>query len=74
MSRTPVTRSQEAGRAERFCAVWVESLQLDVERFVRHCNRYRLIWQNNNPHGVFKFRSIKEAQDARALSGQTQNT
>jgi len=44
------------------------------ERFVRHCNRYRLIWQNNNPHGVFKFRSIKEAQDARALSGQTQNT
>jgi hypothetical protein len=40
------------------------------ERFVRHCSRYRLISRRNNPQGVFKFRSIEEAQAARQLSGQ----
>jgi hypothetical protein len=39
------------------------------ERFIRHCARYRLISQRNNPRGVFKFRSIEEAQAARAVSG-----
>jgi hypothetical protein len=38
------------------------------ERFVRHCARYRLISRRNNPRGVFKFRSIEEAQAARQLS------
>jgi hypothetical protein len=38
------------------------------ERFVRHCNRYRLISQRKYPHGVFKFRSIEEAQAARSVS------
>ena len=38
------------------------------ERFIRHCNRYRLISQRKNPHGVFKFRSIEEAQAARSTS------
>jgi len=36
------------------------------ERFVRHCTRYRLISQRKNPRGVFKFRSIEDAQAARA--------
>jgi hypothetical protein len=40
------------------------------ERFVRHCARYRLISRHKNPQGVFKFRSIEEAQAARRLSGQ----
>ena len=40
------------------------------ERFVRHCTRYRLISQRKNPRGVFKFRSIEEAQAARAVPGQ----
>ena len=35
------------------------------ERFVRHCARYRLISQRKNPRGVFRFRSIEEAQAAR---------
>ncbi len=40
------------------------------ERFVRHCTRYRLIARRNNPRGVFKFRSIEEAQAARQLLEQ----
>jgi len=40
------------------------------ERFVRHCTRYRLISQRQNPRGVFKFRSIEEAQAARELAGR----
>jgi hypothetical protein len=42
------------------------------DRFVRHCARYRLISQPNNPQGVFKFRSIEEAQAARQLARQGQ--
>jgi len=34
-------------------------------RFVRHCSRYQLISQRKRPRGVFKFRSIEEAQTAR---------
>jgi hypothetical protein len=47
--------------------------QIAFDRFIRHCNRYRLISQRKNPHGVFKFRSIEEAQAARAVSGQMPN-
>jgi hypothetical protein len=39
------------------------------ERFMRHCTRYRLISRRNNPRSVFKFRSIEEAQAARAVPG-----
>ncbi len=35
------------------------------ERFVRHCARYRRIAPRVFPRGVFKFRSIGEAQEAR---------
>jgi hypothetical protein len=42
--------------------------QAAFERFIRHCNRYRLISQRKKPHGVFKFRSIEEAQAARSVS------
>lgn len=38
------------------------------ERFVRHCARYRLISQRNKSRGVFKFRSIEEAQAAREFA------
>jgi hypothetical protein len=44
------------------------------ERFVRHCTRYRLISQRKTPRGVFKFRSIKEAQAARAVQEQLPRT
>jgi len=36
-----------------------------LERFIRHCDRYRLISKRRYPRGVFKFRSIEEAQAAR---------
>lgn len=36
------------------------------ERFIRHCARYRRIAPLVFPRGVFKFRTIEEAQRARA--------
>ncbi len=35
------------------------------ERFTRHCRRYWLISQPTYPRGVFKFRTLEEAQAAR---------
>lgn len=35
------------------------------ERFVRLCAQYRAIAPKRYPRGVFKFRSIEEAQKAR---------
>ncbi len=35
------------------------------DRFVRHCRRYRLISKLNYTPGVFKFRTLEEAQAAR---------
>ncbi len=42
-----------------------ESHQPDFERFLRHCARYWAIAPKRYPRGVFKFRSIEEAQQAR---------
>jgi hypothetical protein len=39
--------------------------QAAFERFVRHCARYWAISPRTYPRGVFKFRSIEEAQAAR---------
>jgi len=36
------------------------------DRFVRHCARYRRIAPLVFPRGVFKFKSLEEAQRARA--------
>jgi hypothetical protein len=35
------------------------------ERFLRHCARYRILAPRVFPRGVFKYRSIEEAQEAR---------
>lgn len=35
------------------------------DRFVRHCGRFRLIYPRVYPRGVFRFRSLEEAQIAR---------
>ena len=40
----------------------------DVERFLRHCARYWAIAPKVYPRGVFKFRTIEDAQKARAAS------
>ena len=37
----------------------------DFERFLRHCARYWAIAPKRYPRGVFKFRTIEEAQKAR---------
>lgn len=36
------------------------------ERFLRHSARYRALWPRIDPRGVAKFKSIDEAQAARA--------
>ncbi len=40
------------------------------ERFLRHCARYWAIAPREYPRGVFKFRSIEEAQAARQRVAQ----
>lgn len=35
------------------------------ERFIRHCARYSKIAPRRYPRGVFRFRSLEEAQAAR---------
>jgi hypothetical protein len=42
-----------------------ESRRPDFERFLRHCARYWAIAPRVYPRGVFKFRTIEEAQKAR---------
>jgi len=37
----------------------------DFERFLRHCGRYWAIAPKVYPRGVFKFRTLEEAQRAR---------
>jgi hypothetical protein len=58
---------------ERFrCAVDMNaepskvSADAGFDRFVRHCARFRRIAPLDFPRGVFKFRSLEEAQRARA--------
>lgn len=36
------------------------------ERFLRHCARYWAISPRQYPRGVFRFRSVEEAQAARS--------
>lgn len=38
------------------------------ERFLRHCARYRSVAPRIRLRGVFKFRSLEEAQRARLLN------
>ncbi len=47
-----------------------------LERFLRHCARYRSLAPRSRPRGVFKFRSLEESQRARlsGLSGDPANS
>ena len=49
MSRAPVLRERQG----------------DFERFLRHCARYWAIAPKDYPRGVFRFRTIEEAQRSR---------
>ena len=42
-----------------------ESRGSDFERFLRHCARWWAIAPKQYPRGVFKFRTIEDAQKAR---------
>jgi len=42
------------------------------ERFARHCARYFNLAPRRYPRGVFRFRTIEEAQDARAKVSRAQ--
>ena len=42
----------------------------DFERFLRHCARYWRLAPRVYPRGVFRFRSIEEAQQARQRHGR----
>jgi hypothetical protein len=42
------------------------SRQPDLEQFFRHCARFWAIAPKVYPRGVFKFRTIEDAQKARA--------
>lgn len=46
-------------------AVPLAPYEASFERFLRHCARYWAIAPKHYPRGVFKFRSIEEAQKAR---------
>ena len=37
----------------------------DFDRFLRHCARHWMLAPRTYPRGVFKFRSVEEAQHAR---------
>jgi hypothetical protein len=39
----------------------------DFDQFLRHCARYWLLSPRIYPRGVFKFRSIEEAEAARRM-------
>lgn len=43
----------------------------DFDRFLRHCERYWLAAPRSYPRGVFKFRTLAEAQAARRSASMT---
>jgi hypothetical protein len=42
----------------------------NFERFLRHCARWRSIAPKHYPRGVFKFRTLEDAQKARETYAQ----
>ena len=61
-------RSAEEMNAAPIPAVPAEGF----ERFLRQCARYARIYPQRYPRGVFRFRSLEEAQAARARLAATQ--
>lgn len=52
---------------EEMNAAPVRATAGDFDRFLRQCARYWAIAPSRYPRGVFKFRSIEDAQRARDL-------
>ncbi len=40
------------------------------DRFLRHCARYRMIAPREYPRGVFKYRSVDEAQNSGSATAE----
>jgi hypothetical protein len=58
--------------AEEMNAAPIRAMSGDpFERFLRHSARYRSIFPRSYPRGVFRFRSLEEAQTARERASRT---
>lgn len=66
---SPDGRVQKFRSGEEMNATPPASGDSDFARFLRHCARYRALSPRTYPRGVFKFRSIEEAQQARERHG-----
>ncbi len=60
------------GRVQKFrsieemkAAPIVAATAADFDRFLRHCARYWMLSPRRYPRGVFKFRTVEDAQRAR---------
>lgn len=62
-------RVQKFRSGEEMNAATPRDGESDFDRFLRHCARYRALSRRTYPRGVFKFRSIEEAQRARERHG-----
>jgi hypothetical protein len=65
------TRVQRFRSIQEMSAAPVRATPPDMERFFRHCARWWKAAPRVYPRGVFRFRSIEEAQRARADHGRT---
>jgi len=50
---------------EMTAALVLDRSESGFERFLRHCARYRALAPRRYPRGVYRFRSVEEAQAAR---------
>lgn len=62
-------RVQKFRSGEEMNAAPAATGESDFDRFLRHCARYRTLSRRSHPRGVFKFRTIEDAQRARAQEG-----
>ena len=63
-------RVQKFRTIDEMNAAAVIAPQADIERFLRHCARYWLLAPRRYPRGVFKFRTLDDAQRARERHGR----
>jgi hypothetical protein len=66
------SRVQKFRSGEEMNAATADTAAAHFERFLRHCARYWALAPRTYPRGVFKFRSIEEAQRARDQTAPVQ--
>lgn len=65
----PVQKFRSIG--DMNAATVLRRAQDDFDRFTRHCARYWAIAPRTFPRGVFKFRTLEEAEGARRRHSRT---